>query len=133
MIVYWSSASGNTDSFVRKLGLKNVRIPNSGVLTVDEEFVLVVPTFAAADGKGSVPKPVIRFLNEEENRKKMIGVIGSGNRNFGEMFAIGGKVVSSKCQVPLLYMFELAGTDYDIERVKQGLEELWKKKKIKQV
>lgn len=127
MIVYWSSSSGNTKSFVRRIGLESIEIPNSGELVVDEKFVLITPTFADQTGKGAVPKPVIKFLNKQVNRSNMLGVIGGGNRNFGEYFAIGGKAVSSKCQVPLLYLFELAGTDYDVERVRQGILELWNK------
>jgi Protein involved in ribonucleotide reduction len=43
-------------------------------------FYLVTPTYGGGSHKGAdVPKQVIRFLNEESNRKLLRGVIASGN------------------------------------------------------
>lgn len=128
LIVYFSSTSLNTHRFVEKLGIRALRIPVSvkaEELLVDESFVLISPTYADDDGSKAVPKQVIRFLNNPVNRNRMIGVISSGNRNFGDMFAHAGKVISKKCNVPLLYKFELSGTPDDIVNVQQGIEKLW--------
>lgn len=127
-LVYFSSQSENTHRFVKKTGLPAFRIPTSpkdGSLKVTEPFVLIVPTYAGDEGRGAVPKQVIRFLNDPENRALLKGVIGSGNMNFGPMFAIGGRVVATKCGVPLLYKFELIGTDEDVRNVKNGMETKW--------
>ncbi len=58
-----------------------------------------------------MPKQVIRFLNDAENRSNIRGVIAAGNSNFGATFGIAGDIISAKCQVPYLYRFELLGTD----------------------
>lgn len=122
MIVYWSSASGNTHAFVESLGVEALRISkDAGSITVDKPFVLITPTFAAADGRGAIPKAVTHFLNIESNRRLLRGVIGAGNRNFGEMFCIGAREVAAKCKVPMLYKFELRGSHKDSEIVRQGL------------
>lgn len=92
---------------------------------INEHFVLICPTYADDDGSKAVPKQVIRFLNNPENRNKMIGVISSGNRNFGEMFAHAGVVISKKCNVPFLYKFELSGTPDDVINIKEGMKKLW--------
>ena len=129
-LVYYSSQSGNTHRFVAKLGVPAERIPMSpkdGEVVVDRPFILITPTFAGADGRGAVPKQVIRFLNDPNNRRLLRGVIGSGNINFGPMYAIGGREVSRKCGVPLLYKFELLGTNEDVLAVKNGLETKWNK------
>ena len=34
-------------------------------------------------------------------------------------------MIADKCNVPLLYRFELAGTSLDVERVLEGLERFW--------
>ena len=105
-----------------------MRIPISAkeaMPEIREPYVLVCPTFAGDDGQGAVPKQVIRFLNNAENRSHMRGVIAAGNRNFGRFYAYAGTVISRKCNVPYLYRFELMGTDDDIKNVKKGLEELW--------
>lgn len=110
------------------LGLPADRIPISGgeMPCVTEPFVLICPTFADGDGRGAVPKQVIRFLNDAGQRALLRGVIAGGNRNFGETFALAGEVISRKCNVPVLYRFELAGTDVDIARVRAGLDIFWR-------
>ena len=92
---------------------------------VDEPYVLIVPTYAGNGGKGAVPKPVIRFLNDAANRSQIRGVIAAGNSNFGETFGLAGNIASQKCQVPYLYRFELLGTDDDVANVRHGMERFW--------
>lgn len=128
LLVYYSSPSLNTHRFVERLGIRARRIPVSmkeDMLPVDEPFVLICPTYADDDGSKAVPKQVIRFLNTPVNRNNMIGVISSGNRNFGEMFAYAGTVISRKCNVPCLYKFELSGTPDDIINIQKGVAKLW--------
>lgn len=127
-IVYFSSTSGNTARFVTRLGLPGQRIPmraNEEMPVPPAPFVLICPTFADGDGRHAVPKPVIRFLNNPDNRALLRGVIAGGNRNFGATYALAGRVISEKCNVPFLYRFELAGTDTDIARVRAGLADFW--------
>jgi protein involved in ribonucleotide reduction len=131
LIVYYSNVSGYTARFVEKLGEPALRIPlktsDAAEFTVDEEFVLIVPTYGA-NGRDFVPKQVIKFLNNIKNRTLMRGVIASGSLNFLEDFAKSGRIISEKCQVPLLYTFELAGMDEDVTNVKEGLKNFWETK-----
>jgi protein involved in ribonucleotide reduction len=130
-LVYFSTRSENTHRFVQKLGLPASRIPLRAdeALKAAAPFVLVVPTYCGEDGKGgvkgAVPKQVIRFLNDAENRSNLRGVIAAGNSNFGATFGIAGDVISAKCGVPYLYRFELLGTAEDVANVKDGLERFW--------
>lgn len=127
-LVYFSSRSGNTARFVAGLGLSAQRIPIAGddVPCPADPFVLVCPTYADGHGRGAVPKQVIRFLNDPDRRALLRGVIAGGNRNFGPTFALAGELISNKCNVPVLYRFELAGTDTDIARVRAGLDTFWR-------
>ena len=86
----------------------------------------MVPTYGGGNGRGAVPKQVIKFLNDERNRMHIRGVIGAGNTNFGEAFCLAGDIISAKCQVPHMYKFELFGTPRDVKRVHDGLEEFWR-------
>ena len=136
LIVYFSSVSGNTARFVgklEKLGLRSVRIPLQPVespLVIDEPFVLITPTYGGGQGRGeengAVPRQVIRFLNDERNRRLIRAVVSAGNTNFGEHFGLAGEIISRKCSVPHLYRLELFGTPDDVERVSEGLERWWK-------
>ncbi len=128
-LVYFSSVSGNTKRFIDKLGVPAERIPlypKEDPLVVDEEYVLVVPTYGGGNGRGAVPKQVIKFLNDEHNRSLIRGVISAGNTNFGEAYCLAGDIISAKCQVPHMYKFELFGTSVDVSKVQDGLEEFWR-------
>ena len=134
-LIYFSSTSENTKRFVQKLGVDAARIPlhaKDAPLLALEPFVLVVPTYGGTNGEGSVPKQVIRFLNNPRNRELIRGVIGAGNTNFADNYCAAGDIVAAKCKVPHLYRFELMGTPEDVVRVNQGLETFWTRLSQKQ-
>ncbi|MCT1426045.1 class Ib ribonucleoside-diphosphate reductase assembly flavoprotein NrdI [Corynebacterium sanguinis] len=129
LIVYFSSATGNTQRFVEKVGLPAARIPlhrTEDELIVNEPYVLVCPTYGGgasltSDNTRPVPKQVIKFLNNEHNRSLIRGVIAAGNSNFGPDFCLAGEVISRKCRVPHLYRFELMGDEHDVDYVREQL------------
>lgn len=128
-LVFFSSASGNTARFVQRLGLPAQRI---GIRMADPlpapllPYLLICPTYADNEGGGAVPKQVIRFLNDPGARALLRGVIAGGNRNFGRFYGHAGDVIAAKCAVPLFYRFELAGTDTDALRVRDGIAAFWR-------
>jgi protein involved in ribonucleotide reduction len=127
-LVYFSSVSGNTKRFIDKLGRPAVRIPllpREEPLSVDEPYVLVVPTYGGGDGKGAVPKQVIKFLNDPHNRALIRGVISAGNTNFGSAYGLAGDIIAGKTGVPVLYRFEVFGTPDDVRAVDEGLDAFW--------
>ncbi|WP_027334156.1 class Ib ribonucleoside-diphosphate reductase assembly flavoprotein NrdI [Mycoplasma elephantis] len=142
LCVYYSSLTENTHTFVtEKLKLNSIRIPYEkklvnkddkpveGTIRVDKDYVLFCPTFCGGGEftEGAVPKEVIKFLNVKENRDHCRGVIASGNTNFNETFALSGPILSKKLNVPLLYQYELRGTQKDVENVKDILNKFWGK------
>ncbi|RCL02698.1 MAG: protein involved in ribonucleotide reduction [Candidatus Tokpelaia sp. JSC188] len=129
LVVYYSSATGNTHSFVDRLGVRALRIESKGESPIlDEPYILVIPTYSDNEGRDAVPKAVVHFLNYPENRALIRAVIAGGNRNFGAMYALSGSVIAQKCQVPCLYCFELRGTDDDVYHVRRRLNIFWKQK-----
>lgn len=128
LVVYFSSVTRNTDRFMAKLPVRRLRLPlktSQPTPEVTEPFVLVVPSYGRPDGAGSVPPQVVKFLNVAVNRRYLRGVIGAGNTNFGPLFCVAAEKVAVKCTVPLLYKFELMGTEHDVAQVTKGLEEFW--------
>ncbi|MFB2594792.1 class Ib ribonucleoside-diphosphate reductase assembly flavoprotein NrdI [Paracoccus sp. p4-l81] len=128
-LVYYSSTSGNTHSLIKRLGIVADRIPVAIADPMPEPaqpYVLITPTYADGMGRGAVAPQVIRFLNEPRRRALLRGVIASGNRNFGRLFACAGDLLAEKCGVPVLYRFELAGTETDITRIRAGLGTFWR-------
>ncbi|MCH4810283.1 class Ib ribonucleoside-diphosphate reductase assembly flavoprotein NrdI [Vreelandella neptunia] len=129
-LVYFSTKSGNTHRFVEKLGFAATRLPlnrDEPALRVTQPYILVTPTYGGGSAQGAVPKQVIHFLNDTHNRGLLRGVIAAGNTNFGEAYGLAGRIIAKKCHVPLLYRFELFGTDDDVANVRQGVEEFWKR------
>ncbi|KQN54788.1 class Ib ribonucleoside-diphosphate reductase assembly flavoprotein NrdI [Erwinia sp. E602] len=128
-LVYFSSQSENTHRFITRLDLPACRIPLEcgSSLQVDQPYILVVPSYGGGTSKGAVPKQVIQFLNNTNNRQLIRGVIAAGNRNFGEAFCLAGDIIARKCQVPYLYRFELMGTSDDIANVYKGVTEFWQR------
>ena len=128
-LVYFSSVSGNTHRFIEKLGRPAARIPlyaHDEPLKVTKPYVLCLPTYGGGGLGGAVPKQVIRFLNDPDNRALIRGVISAGNTNFGEAYCLAGDIIAAKCTVPNLYRFEVFGTPDDVRIVHDGLEEFWK-------
>jgi protein involved in ribonucleotide reduction len=128
-VVYFSSVSENTKRFVEKLDANTVRIPlkteEAANFVHSNDNVLVVPTYGGGNDGATVPKQVIKFLNNPENRKKVKAVIAGGNTNFGEHFCKAGEIVAGKLGVPMLYRFEVTGTPEDVSEVNERLERLW--------
>ncbi|MGP6174400.1 class Ib ribonucleoside-diphosphate reductase assembly flavoprotein NrdI [Corynebacterium sp. A21] len=129
LVVYFSSATGNTHRFVEKLDLPSMRIPlhrSDEPLIINEPYVLVCPTYGGGAGMTQqnsrpVPPQVIRFLNNEKNRSFIRAVAAGGNNNFGSDFGKAGEIISAKCQVPYVYRFELMGNEEDVRVFRAGL------------
>jgi protein involved in ribonucleotide reduction len=128
-IVYFSNYSGNTKRFVEKLDGISIRIPidngSTGDLIVDHEYVLFVPTYGGGSEKSAIPRQVRRFLNIEQNRSLLRGVVGFGNTNFGEHFCKAADMISAKTGVPIIGRVEIFGTNEDVIKIKERLEILY--------
>ena len=128
-VVYFSSVSENTKRFVDKLEAQSVRIPirtdEAAEFVHDRDSVLVLPTYGGGNDNSTVPKQVIKFLNNPENRKHIKAVIAGGNTNFGSHFGKAGDIVADKLGVPVLYRFEITGTPEDVIEVKERLAQSW--------
>ncbi|WP_314395931.1 class Ib ribonucleoside-diphosphate reductase assembly flavoprotein NrdI [uncultured Gemella sp.] len=113
IIVY--SLTGNCKRFVDMC-----EIPEEDVIYLQDidydvnfDYILITPTF----GFGEVPVAVSKFL--KENYKHLKGVVGSGNKNWGERFANAAEIISSKYSIPLLMKIELHGNKKDISEFKK--------------
>ena len=128
-IVYFSNYSGTTKRFVEKLNGTNSRIPidanESGDLVVNSEYVLFVPTYGGGSEKSAIPRQVRRFLNNQQNRDLLRGVVGFGNTNFGEHFCKAAEIISRKTGVPVVARVEIFGTEEDVNKVKERMRMLY--------
>lgn len=126
-IVYFSNYSGNTKRFVEKFSSDAIRIPlnHDEELVVKNQYVLVVPTYGGGSDKSAIPKQVRKFLNNEQNRSLLVGVIGTGNTNFGDGYCKAAHLISAKTGVPIVAKVEILGTPEDIIKIKERLALLY--------
>ncbi|AFV21375.1 MULTISPECIES: class Ib ribonucleoside-diphosphate reductase assembly flavoprotein NrdI [Bacillus] len=116
MLVVYASKTGNVKRFVGKTGLETVQI--SEELMVNEKCVLITYT----TGFGAVPEEVSAFM--KKNNKNVVGVVASGNRNWGDMFGASANKISKQYGIPVLMKFEMSGTNNDVELFKTKVREV---------
>ena len=119
LIVYWSSNSGGTKRVAEALGTDTVELAGYDGAS---PYVLACPTYDQPRG-GFTPKPVQQFL--EEHAHLMVGVIGLGNRNFGEKYCQAAYDISKQFNVPVLWRIEIMGSQEDLTVVDSGMREHW--------
>ena len=119
LIVYWSSNSGGTRRVAEALNTNTVE-PSGYDGT--SPYVLMCPTYDQPRG-GFTPKPVQQFL--EEHAHLMVGVIGLGNRNFGEKYCQAAHDISKQFNVPVLWRIEIMGSQEDLTVVDSGMKQHW--------
>lgn len=133
-IVYYSTSSGNVHRFVKMLeemsGYKTIRIPKKAreeMPVVDEPYCLIVPTYKGGDSLvdvdlDTVPKQVVKFLENKTNRDNAKVVSVSGNINFIEDYCIAGTQIEKTYGIPYRHRFEMSGTHHDAHILIEGLK-----------
>ena len=119
LIVYWSSNSGGTRRVAEALNTNTVELADYDGTS---PYVLACPTYDQPRG-GFTPKPVQQFL--EEHAHLMVGVLGLGNRNFGEKYCQAAHDISKQFNVPVLWRIEIMGSQEDLAIVDSGMSEHW--------
>lgn len=135
LTIAYISLSGNTQSFVKRLGeyLKehdqlesktiNIKELKHETFPVTSPFIAVLPTYLeGGNGVDSgdveiLTNPLGDFIAAHDNYKHCFGIIGSGNRNFNEQYCLTAKQYAKRFGFPMLGDFELRGTSADIERL----------------
>jgi protein involved in ribonucleotide reduction len=121
MIIAYASMTGKVKMFTD--GLQKI-IPNHEYVKVvrqmkiDSPFVLITYT----TGFGQMPREVKELLDTSANN--LVAVVGSGNRNWGDNFCGGAKLISSQYNVPLLHTFENNGYESDAHIVASKIKEI---------
>lgn len=119
-IVYFS-VTGQTRRFVKKTNIDSTYEikPLNPLKEIKEPFLLIVPTY-----EKEITAPVFQFLECKKNALYCKGVIGTGNRNFAELFIFTAKDIEKKYAIPLLMAFEFAGTTKDVEKFKEVVKKI---------
>ena len=106
------------EKFSRKLGY-----PVEDIIEFDcrdgskEEILLVTRSV----GFGNIPDEVMLFMAECSSR--VIGVVATGNKNWGDNFGAAGDKISEAYDVPLIHKYEGSGFPSDVKIVKEWIED----------
>lgn len=130
-VYYYSSVSNLTGRFAEHLAAATGRevhnLADAAVRRRDVEgpWVLITPSYKAGNAdEVTLPAPVKAFLRSPTNRRRLVGIIGSGNRNFGAYYQAAARELAAASGRPVLFEFELSGTPEDVTACARILAEL---------
>lgn len=114
MKIVYASRTGNIDTLMQTLNIKDAFKIEMGTESMSDDYIL----FTYTDGYGDIPSEVDDFISANNQIK---GVIASGDSGYGEAFCGSGNKVAEKYNVPCLYKIENDGSDEDHEKIKEIL------------
>ena len=118
--VVYLSLTGKTRQFVKKLEWDFIEISKKNpTVQMKEPYIVITPTYGE-----QVANFFYEFIDFEDNRKLLMGVAGSGNRNFNTSFCSNSKELARRYEVPLLHCFENQGTDKDVQILIEKVREI---------
>ncbi|CAN7253849.1 class Ib ribonucleoside-diphosphate reductase assembly flavoprotein NrdI [Microbacterium sp. LjRoot45] len=130
-LYYYSSSSNLTGRFAESLArtdarpVFNLADPKVRRTEAPGPWVLLTPSYKAGNANEvTLPAGVRSFLKSPMNRRRLIGIIGSGNRNFGIYYQAAARRLAQRSGRPILFEFELSGTREDVERCAAIMAEL---------
>lgn len=115
MKVAYMSMTGNVKRFIGKLNLDDDMIveiaDNIPPKSLNgEKYILIVPTYDEF-----MTESIDEFI-EENGKENCLGVMGSGNLNFGDdLFIFTAHDLTKNYGIPVLLGFEYAGMQPDID------------------
>lgn len=134
--ILYASIEGNTKAFINKIKDyakdKNVKINAYEINDMTElpdvdyevsDYFIFVPTYL--DGGNGIDNGVKElmtnslgeYIEDLDNGKHCLGIVGSGNRNFNQQFCLAARRYAAKFNSMLLDEYELRGTNEDVKRI----------------
>lgn len=123
MIIVVDSLTGQGQRFAQKLGYPVVDV-NLGIEDKLQPLFLVTRSF----NFGQVPEPTLDFL--DRYHKRVVAVVVSGNRNWGENYGKAGERIRDRYGIPLLLKFEGSGFKNDIQLVQDWIQKYEEEKEV---
>ncbi len=117
--IVFDSLTGNTERFVKRIGESRPEwdyIKIKSGLKVDRPFHLITYT----TGLGEVPESTTQFVLD--NLDNLVTVSASGNRNWGQNYALAANKISQQYNKPILEKFEVADWQEAIDDMIKKIE-----------
>lgn len=117
----YASKGGHVASIINRLHINSPMLIDTGNESIHDDYIL----FTYTDGIGNIPYEVENFLSN--NMSHIKGVIVSGDQSYKEAFCFSGDKIAEMCGVECYYKVENEGSDSDIQKMKEILENIEKK------
>ena len=118
MKLVYLSLTGNVRSFVSRVGIDSVELDYSNPLAeVNEDYIIITPSY-----DDEITEIFSDFIEYKDNIKYLVGFVGSGNKNWDDSYCFNAKELALKYSKPLIFDFELDGTDNDIIEFKKEVD-----------
>lgn len=89
-------------------------------------YVLMTPTYAGHPERGGyLPSPVKHWLKDQQAQRYLVGVIGTGDINWGSEFCAAADEISRVHEVPVLHRIDRWGNEDDYRTINEGLDNHW--------
>lgn len=107
----------NAEITLREITNQTIPAPES------KPFFVFVPTYL--DGGNGIDSGFTElmtnslgeYIASNDNAKKCLGIVGSGNKNFNEQYCLTARMYAHRFHAPFLADYELRGTSQDVERI----------------
>ncbi|RCW63170.1 class Ib ribonucleoside-diphosphate reductase assembly flavoprotein NrdI [Saliterribacillus persicus] len=120
MLLVYMTITGNVKDFIERVDMKSHEInPTNPFHEVSEDYIVVVPSY-----ENMITEEVSDFIDYKGNREHLLGFASSGNLNFDDLYCVNAKELSAKYSKPLIFTFEYAGTDKDLENFKKEVNKI---------
>lgn len=135
LTLLYISLSGNTKNFIdriskplssfyelRIMDMKQT-VKDNDYSDLDSKTIVFIPTYLEGGNgvdNGDVEiltTPLRDYLRTQDTNQYLIGIVGSGNKNFNHQYCLTAKQYSEEFDKPMLADFELRGTPADLERI----------------
>lgn len=117
MYIVVDSITGNSIKFARKTGYPVMKIKDRKDIKDGDKFLLIT----RCQNFGEIPMGTQLLL--EKHHDKVIGVVVSGNRNWGQHYGISGDKIEAEWNIPCILKFEGVGFPHEIDYVKKYIED----------
>ncbi|MDO5733348.1 MAG: class Ib ribonucleoside-diphosphate reductase assembly flavoprotein NrdI [Eubacteriales bacterium] len=112
MFVVYDSLTGLCKKFAEALGYDTIAIDAVDDSDLTSEYFLVTRCF----NFGEVPEPTREFL--KKHHRQVFGQAVSGNRNWGQNYAIVGDKIEKALGIPCVCKFEAMGFPHERQLVR---------------
>lgn len=117
MLIIYHSLTNNIERFLNKSNHTNKLKLIDGNEIIKEPFILMTYTIE----RGQIPNIIKKFMIN--NHKNCVGLIGSGNKNWGSLYCNATKLLKDEYDINILMNFELSGIQENIDKFNEIINE----------